>query len=122
MLSQTVKVLVVPVEESVPVRVAVVEAEHEVFCGLVGDVNTDTVFFADYSGLVRVAANGKASGAAVNPRATQMVERFAPGFTRGDWVAGPGVFVGLDEDGAVGDVADEVLGFAQAHWEVEAAG
>lgn len=103
--------LVVPVEAA-PHR-AEISAAHADLCALVGDVNTDTVFFADDTGMVKVAANGKALAThRPNPTATRIVERFMPGFAARDRVEGPAVFLGLTQDGEVTDVAEQVVAFA----------
>lgn len=108
------RVLVIPAEESAPVRLETVDGSHEAFCALVEDLNTDTVFLAEEPGMVKVPASGKQSDRFVsNPRATQTVERFLTGFALMDRVEGTAVFVGLDDEGDPADVSAEVLGFVE---------
>lgn len=109
--SAPVRVMVVPADEAAPIRLEESATDHESWCGLVRDVNTATVFFADGTGVVKVAGNGARRGMGVNVRATQTVERFVPGFTRGDRVLGDAVFVGLDDEDDYTDVSGVVVEF-----------
>lgn len=71
----------------------------------------DIVAFNDIDGLAVLGAHSKSTGAH-NPRATQIIERFSPGFAKVDHVAGPAWVFGLDEQGELGDVPAQVLEFA----------
>lgn len=110
-----IKALVITSTDDKQVALRQVEPTHDSFVGLVGDVNTDTVFFTDEAanaGMVKVGANGKANAAPANPRATQLVDRLVPGFAARDHVAGTAVFAGVSDDGDAADVSDEVVGLA----------
>lgn len=107
-----VRVLVIPADESVSVRVESVVPSHGVWCDLVGDVSTDTVFAADGSAMVKVPVLGRREGRVVNVRASMVAERLVPGFTKVDRVHGDAVVVGLDAEWDACDVpVDLVEGF-----------
>lgn len=109
----SITALIIPAASDNPARLETVEPTHDGFTGLVDDVNTDTVFFADGTGVVKVSANSKSLAShEPNPRATQVLERFLPGFAKRDRLEGPAVFVGLDDEGDFAAVADEVVSFA----------
>lgn len=115
-----IRVLVVPADEAAAVRVERVVPSHDTFTGMVHDLNTDMVFFTDGSGVAVMAANGKSlPGHGPNPRATQIVERFVPGFAKRDRVEGSALFVGLDEEGDFGDVPVEVAEFTERLFSVD---
>jgi hypothetical protein len=104
-----VRVVVVPADESVPTRVVVVEPGHGVWCDLVGDVSTDTVFAADGSAMVKVPVSGKREGRPVNVRASMVVDRLVPGFAKVDRVHGDAVVVGLDAEWDAADVLPSLV-------------
>jgi hypothetical protein len=115
--------LVVPADMDAEAYTVSLAPTHDTFVGLVEDVNTDTVFFADGAGAVKVSANSKSlTSHEPNPRATQVLERFLPGFAKRDRVEGPAVFVGIDDEGDFGAVPDAVLAFASNFFPVVARG
>lgn len=93
---QGVRVVVVPADVSVPVESVVVVPSGRVWCELVGDVGTDTVFSVDGRLMVKVAVSGRREGRAVNVRASGLLERVVPGFAKVDRVLGDAVVVALD--------------------------
>lgn len=101
--------MVVPADAQAAVRVVEVLPSQDVWCDLVADVATDSVFSADGSALVKVAASGRREGRAVNVRATRLVERLVPGFAKVDRVLGDAVLVGLAHDGDFGDVPEALV-------------
>ena len=108
-----IRVLVVAASVVEPPRTVTLDPTHPTFCALVDDYNTDTVFFEDASGAMKVASSAKASADHLpNPRATQLMQRMLPGFAVVDRVEGAAVFVGLDTDGAYGDVPGDLVGLA----------
>lgn len=104
-----VRVLVVPADAQAAVRVVEVVPSQGVWCDLVGDVVTDTVFAVDGSALVKVAGSGRREGRAVNVRATRVVERLVPGFAKVDRVLGDAVLAGVDDAGDVSDAPEDVV-------------
>lgn len=108
-----VRVLVVPAEEENALRLASMTASHDEFCVLVDDINTDTVFFADGSGMTKVAANSKAMGMPRNVRATQLMERVLPGYAARDHVAGDAVLAGLADNGEAADISEDLVALAE---------
>lgn len=105
----TIRALIVRALDEMPPAVISVEPTHDTFCGLVDDINTDTVFAADGQAMVKVGANGKAAGRPVNPRATQLLERLLPGFANRDYIVGPAVFLGVDDEGDPTDAPEAVV-------------
>lgn len=105
----SVRALVVPADAQAVVWVVEVEPSQDVWCDLVGDVGTDTVFAVDGSALVKVAMSGKREGRAVNVRASALVEWLVPGFAKVDRVLGDAVVVGLGDDGDVADVPEALV-------------
>lgn len=113
-------VLVIPADANASARLVTITATHDSFVALVKGVNTETVFLADGVGVVKVPANGKALAAhGPNPRATQVIERFLPGFAKRDSVSGIAVFAGLDADGDPCEVPAQVIEFAGSLFTVE---
>lgn len=109
---EQITVLVVPADSDEPITSRSVSPAHATFTGLVEDYNTDTVFFTDADALAYVAETGKQRTTHEhNPRATQVVERFHPGFAQADHIEGPAVVVGTSTDGTLTDVPDEVRTF-----------
>lgn len=107
--------LVVPADDASPERARLERGDHQAILALVQDVNSDAIFLREVDGVVYVAEHGKRlESHAANPLATQVVNRFAPGFAKGDRVEGTAVFLGLDDDGQVTDVPVEVVSFVES--------
>ena len=107
-----IAVLVVPADREAPITTIHVNGNHDEFCTLVEDYNTDAVFFPEVDGFAYVAASGKTLPSHThNPRATQIIARFATGFAKRDRVEGPAVFVGANGPGDFADTPQEVLTF-----------
>lgn len=117
---EQVTVLLVPADDTQSVKATMIATDRATVLGLVGDTNTESVFYFSDSGAdgaMVCAAHGKRSTKhPVNVRATRIMERFLPGFAAHSRVYGDAFFVSLnddpDSDVLYADVSEDVVAFA----------
>lgn len=106
---ETIRVLLVPVDEAEPSQVIAIEGTWEGLCAALGShaiqqvqLTTDTLLWVD--------ENGIALRLAVNPRANAVINSYYPGYTRERGpVRGPILLVGEDENEEHANIPDETL-------------
>lgn len=121
-----VTALVVPADETQPVRHVQMTPEPATLFDTVADSNTETLFLGEVEAVIVVAAFGQQSPAhRRNVRATQIAERFLPGFAKADLIHGTAIVLGIDtsedSDQPYGDVPSEVVDFATRLFHLTAA-
>lgn len=94
--STLMRCVVIPADPAKPVRTDDVDlaAVTRIVNGQPGIVLLDGVPAFLYTN-----EYGRTSGAAPNPRATRLIDRYIPGFANLDMVMGDAVLLGLDADG-----------------------
>ena len=90
--------VVVAADVSTPVTVGDAVVTRETLLATLGATNTETIFIADGAAAIVTSAHPSAGVDAINVRATQVAERFQPGFAATSRVRGTAVVVGLDTD------------------------
>lgn len=90
--------VVVAADVSTPVTVGDAVASRETLLATLGAANTETIFVADGAAAIVTSAHPTTGVVDINVRATQVAERFQPGFAARSRVRGTAVVVGLDTD------------------------
>lgn len=88
--------LIIPASSTLPIRVASVDAAA---VATIVNGQPGIVLLDGTPAFLYINEYGRITGAAPNPRATRLVDRYIPGFAKIDMIMGDAVLLGMNDEG-----------------------
>ena len=113
-----VHAIIIPVDVNTPITNAIIDVSENARWDIMEDGQPSVVQLGTNEAHAYCDEIGKPKGLALNSRATRFMDHYLPGFAKRDFIAGPFLIVGTDQEtGRPVDVPQALIDVALS-WEI----